>query len=138
MSAAKRRRRDAVARIDDTVDLQTTTGHPRGVRPLGDAWFGQATSRRSTALGALQVLSDDVLIDVFAVFDAVTLSTAAVVSSWWLAFASEDSLWKNLLLDQYGGDFVWQGSWWQSFRYRCPTRKTIEKNQEIYTHGSIE
>jgi hypothetical protein len=71
--------------------------HPLGIKPSGNAYI--ATEDLRTRMGALALLSDEVLLDLLGYFDAPSLLRVGACCKALYAFARVEDLWKCLLIE---------------------------------------
>ena len=84
----------------------STPPHPYGVRPRGcyltDCAHGGARPCRSSGLGALDVLSDELMLSLLGYLGACELGRLCCVSRALYVFGNHDSLWRVLTLEELG------------------------------------
>ncbi|XP_072991129.1 arginine-specific demethylase JMJ22 [Typha latifolia] len=82
------------------------------IQPLGNLLLLDPSSNiRDPGLGTLRVLSDELLLDVLALLRARDLGVLSLVSKSLYVFSSHEPLWRNLVLDEFKGDFFFTESW---------------------------
>jgi len=109
----------ACVREDEDLDLSL---HPRGVQPLGEAWgapggLARAAACRSASLGPGFAMLDDGLILGSVLsgrgLGAADLCSLAQVSRWGYALGTHEELWRELVLEEFGGDLVPSSRGWK-------------------------
>ncbi|KAJ4705449.1 F-box protein, partial [Melia azedarach] len=98
---------------EEGFDLKSSApSHTHGVQPLGNLFFNPGSvNSRNTGLGNLQILSDELVLDVLGFLDATHLGILATVSKSFYIFANHEQLWRNIVLDNLNGEFLFNGSW---------------------------
>ncbi|KAH7666330.1 Clavaminate synthase-like protein [Dioscorea alata] len=83
------------------------------IQPLGNLLLlsGSSSNARDPGLGSLRPLPDDLLLDILTLLPAPDLARLAAVSKPFYVFSTHDPLWRNLVLRDLGGDFLFNGSW---------------------------
>lgn len=106
--------------------LKTSAKH--GVQPLGNLYFVNkgAVNARNTGLGNLQVLTDELVLDILALLGATHLGVLATVTKSLYVFANHEPLWRNLVLEELKGNFLFTGSWKST--YVASSHPKFEKN----------
>ncbi|KAL5741992.1 hypothetical protein ACOSP7_028724 [Xanthoceras sorbifolium] len=98
----------------------SSRSHCHGVQPLGNLFFNPGSvNSRNTGLGSLQVLSDELVLDVLGFLDATHLGVLATVSKSFYVFSNHEPLWRNLVLDNLNGEFLFNGSWKSTYIATC-------------------
>ncbi|CAA7026818.1 unnamed protein product [Microthlaspi erraticum] len=89
------------------------TSREHGVQPLGNLYFVNrgAVNVRNTGLGYLHGLTDELVVDILGLLDATSLGNLAAVNKSLYIFANHEPLWRNLVLDELKGEFLFAGSW---------------------------
>ncbi|CAL9229410.1 unnamed protein product, partial [Arabidopsis halleri] len=83
-----------------------------GVQPLGNLYFNPGSVNvRNTGLGNLQILSDELVLDILGLLGATHLGILATVTKSFYIFANHEPLWRNLVLEELKGEFLFNGSW---------------------------
>lgn len=83
-----------------------------GVQPLGNLLFSACTHNiRDSGLGSLRVLGDETLCEILGLLQGMDLATLSLVSKAFYVFSHQDFLWRNLVLEKYGGDFRFTMDW---------------------------
>ncbi|KAJ0981728.1 hypothetical protein J5N97_009983 [Dioscorea zingiberensis] len=91
------------------------------IQPLGNLLLSRSTSNaRDPGLGSLRFLPDDLLLDILALLPAGDLSRLAAVSKSLYVFSTHDPLWRNLVLRDLKGDFLFNGSWRSTYSGLLP------------------
>ncbi|XP_030512497.1 F-box protein At5g06550 [Rhodamnia argentea] len=91
-----------------------------GVQPLGNLFLSpNATNSRNTGLGALQNLTDELLLEILGLLSATQLGILATVSKSFYIFCNHEPLWRNLVLEALGGDFSFNRSWKSTYVAGC-------------------
>lgn len=91
-----------------------------GVQPLGNLYFNPGyVNSRNTGLGNLQILSDELLLDILGLLEGTQLGALATVSKSFYVFTSHEPLWRNLVLDNLKGGFLYNGSWKVTYITNC-------------------
>ncbi|XVF55927.1 hypothetical protein PTKIN_Ptkin06aG0075100 [Pterospermum kingtungense] len=86
--------------------------HSYGVQPLGNLYFNPGSvNSRNTGLGNLQILSDELVLEILGLVDGTHLGVLATVSKSFYVFTSHEPLWRNLVLDNLKGRFLFNRSW---------------------------
>ncbi|KAF2289578.1 hypothetical protein GH714_037285 [Hevea brasiliensis] len=86
--------------------------HTYEVQPLGNLYLNPGSiNSRNTGLGNLQTLSDELILDILGLLDGTHLGVLAAVSKSFCVFANHEPLWRNLVLDNLNGGFLFNGSW---------------------------
>ncbi|XP_010519983.1 PREDICTED: F-box protein At5g06550 isoform X2 [Tarenaya hassleriana] len=98
---------------DEGFNLKNSTpSRDHGVQPLGNLYFNPGSvNARNSGLGNLQILSDELVLDILGLLDATHLGVLANVSKSFYIFANHEPLWRNLVLDELKGEFLFGGSW---------------------------
>ncbi|KAL3700749.1 hypothetical protein R1sor_018771 [Riccia sorocarpa] len=87
-----------------------------GVQPLGNLLYQEYLhNARDTGLGNLRLLTDDLFLDILGLLTAEDLGKLATVSKSLYVFVHQDSLWRNLVLENFHGDFTFKGRWKNSY-----------------------
>ncbi|CAN8298428.1 unnamed protein product [Cochlearia groenlandica] len=91
----------------------TSTTREHGVQPLGNLYFVNrgAVNVRNTGLGNLHTLTDELVIDILGLLGATHLGVLATVTKSFYIFANHEPLWRNIVLDELKGEFLFAGSW---------------------------
>lgn len=110
-----------------------------GVQPLGNLLYEAGglcagIAARSRALGALHVLSDQLICRVLTHVSAADLASFSELSSACRAFAIDDDLWRRACLGEYGARALhrFQQSW--RFTYSClrdPRFRRVQHSQPV-------
>ncbi|XP_078436842.1 transferring glycosyl group transferase [Wolffia australiana] len=98
----------------DLKSCASYRNHP--IQPLGNLLLlgGDLSDNiRDGGLGGLRALSDELLLDVLALLPAADLARAAAASKSLYVFATQDPLWRALVLRELGGDFAFSGGSWR-------------------------
>ncbi|KAI5069038.1 hypothetical protein GOP47_0015339 [Adiantum capillus-veneris] len=83
-----------------------------GVQPLGNLFLSSFTHNiRDCGLGSLFLLSDEILCEILGFLKEIDLVTLSLVSKSFYVFSHQDFLWRNLVLDKFGGDFRFKIDW---------------------------
>lgn len=86
--------------------------HKYGVQPLGNLYFSPSSfNSRNSGLGALQILTDELVLEILGFLDGAHLGVLATVSKSFYVFTNHEPLWRNLVLDNLVGGFLYNGSW---------------------------
>ncbi|KAL4354593.1 hypothetical protein GQ457_06G011230 [Hibiscus cannabinus] len=86
--------------------------HSHGVQPLGNLYFNPGSiNSRNTGLGNLQILSDELVLEILGLLGGTQLGVLATVSKSFYVFTSHEPLWRNLVLDNVKGRFLYNRSW---------------------------
>ncbi|KAE8715284.1 F-box protein [Hibiscus syriacus] len=86
--------------------------HSHGVQPLGNLYFNPGSiNSRNTGLGNLQILSDELVLEILGLLEGTHLGVLATVSKSFYVFTSHEPLWRNLVLDNVEGRFLYNRSW---------------------------
>ncbi|CAM6082841.1 unnamed protein product [Calypogeia fissa] len=105
----------ALASNEPAFRLQRGTSS-YGVEPLGNLLFEAPVSNvRDVGLGNLWSLTDELLLDILGLLDAKDLGRLAVVSRAFYVVVHQDSLWRNLVLEEFKGNFSFTGRWKNSY-----------------------
>ncbi|KAK6942492.1 F-box domain [Dillenia turbinata] len=90
--------------------------HSYGVQPLGNLLLSpNPTNSRNTGLGNLQSLSDELVLEILEFLEGTHLGILATVSKSFYVFCNHEPLWRNLVLKNYKGGFLFNGSWKSTF-----------------------
>lgn len=83
-----------------------------GVQPLGNLLFSAFSHNiRDSGLGSLSILGDETLCEILGYLEATDLATLSLVSRAFYVFSYQDSLWRNLVLEKFGGNFRFKLDW---------------------------
>lgn len=82
---------------EDSTSTFTIPSHPLGLRPLGNAYLSKFNLKRNT--GSFALLSDELLVQLFEVFDAQTLVHLGSTCKALYAFSRIEDLWKLLCIE---------------------------------------
>ncbi|KAK0586026.1 hypothetical protein LWI29_038232 [Acer saccharum] len=94
--------------------------HSHGVQPLGNFFCNPGSiNSRNTGLGSLQLLIDELVLDVLGFLDATHLGVLATVSKSFCVFTNHEPLWRNLVLDNLKGEFLFNGLWKSTYIAAC-------------------
>ncbi|ERM93637.1 F-box protein At5g06550 [Amborella trichopoda] len=92
--------------------LQANHSLSHGVQPLGNLLLNASSANsRHTGLGALYVLTDELIVDILGLLGAKDLSFLSVVSKAFYVFSNHEPLWRELVLEHLKGEFSFVGSW---------------------------
>lgn len=96
--------------------------HPYGIQPWGNFYMKGPSSidgvadRRQQGLGPMSVLEDQQLIEqILIFFTASDLVTLSQVSKACYIYAHYSDLWRELVMDYFGGDWTYRDSWKQTY-----------------------
>ncbi|KAK1310808.1 F-box protein [Acorus calamus] len=83
------------------------------IQPLGNLLLlrNQSSNIRDPGLGNLRVLFDELVLDVLGLLEPKDLAFLSIASKSFYVFCSHDPLWRNLVLRDFNGEFVFRGSW---------------------------
>eukprot|EP00879_Flechtneria_rotunda_P024439 GHRR01025909.1.p1 GENE.GHRR01025909.1~~GHRR01025909.1.p1 ORF type:complete len:263 (+),score=55.50 GHRR01025909.1:176-964(+) len=90
-------------------------GHPYGVQPWGNFYLQQQPEIRTSGLGLLSPLPDDLMLSLLYLMPAADLVRLGLASKALYCFAHTTDLWKALTVEELGGDFQWCGSWRETY-----------------------
>ena len=108
--------------------------HPLGVQPLGNKLLGLGPQCcRSAGLGALAVLSDELLLHVLQHLSPDTLARLCTASRSTYAYCALEELWRAATLEAFAGDVHFCGSWRETYR-RCATLAAYNAPREWRAH----
>ncbi|KAK6232376.1 hypothetical protein SCA6_002449 [Theobroma cacao] len=98
---------------EEGFDLKSSApSHSHGVQPLGNLYFNPgSTNSRNTGLGNLQILSDELVLEILGLLEGTQLGVLATVSKSFYVYTSHEPLWRNLVLDNLKGGFLYNRSW---------------------------
>ncbi|KAK9450857.1 uncharacterized protein V1518DRAFT_411881 [Limtongia smithiae] len=102
-------------------EISVGGAHPLGVQPLGNLMMrdyesvGRATTMRTEQLGAFAVLSDELVTLLLQELDARSLRQLGYASRVMSAFATQDDLWKQLLVRRGMTPTHWYGTWRRTY-----------------------
>ncbi|KAF0697075.1 Aste57867_12222 [Aphanomyces stellatus] len=114
----------------DTSKTPTKMQHPLGIKPWGNCFNDMDKGIkpcRPQGLGRFDGLPDTVLHGIFSCLDAPTLGRTAAASRAWYVFSYHDEFWRPLVLLQFGGTFVPQATWRETYiatshpAFHCPS-----------------
>ncbi|KAG0482703.1 hypothetical protein HPP92_010787 [Vanilla planifolia] len=112
---------------DDTeVDFKLkasaySQAHP--IQPLGNLLLLDPSANiRNPGLGTLQILSDELILDILGFLSGRHLAILSCVSKSLYIFSTHEPLWRNLVLEDLKGHFLFIGSW------RCTYTSAIKPN----------
>lgn len=104
--------------------------HPFGIQPWGNYYLQRTRSSeddaRVSGLGYFSYLSDEFVLDLFAMFSYTDLGLLSRVSKAMNALCNEDELWREICFDEFDGDFVFQGNWKKTFNARYARAHPVE------------
>ncbi|KAH0460372.1 hypothetical protein IEQ34_011035 [Dendrobium chrysotoxum] len=82
------------------------------IQPLGNLLLlDPSTNIRNPGLGNLQILSDEVLVDILGLLGGRDLGILSSVSKSLYVFSTHEPLWRNLVLEELKGEFLFYKSW---------------------------
>lgn len=98
---------------DDGFSLKASTpSNSHGVQPLGNLLLKSCSvNSRNVGLGNLQILSDELVLDILGFLEGTELGILATVSKSFYVFCNHEPLWRNLVLENQKGGFLYSGSW---------------------------
>ena len=110
-------------RVGDTAGSgQQHAQHPYGIEPYGNYYAvsmgvlpGVKGNTRDSGLGRLAGLPDDAVMGLLHYFDAEELCQLSAASRGSYVWAHLIDLWRALVLQRFGGAFVWAGDWKSAF-----------------------
>ncbi|CAH2073842.1 unnamed protein product [Thlaspi arvense] len=118
------------------------TSREHGVQPLGNLYFINrgAVNERNTGLGNLQILTDELVLDILGLLGATHLGVLATVTKSFYIFANHEPLWRNLVLEELKGEFLFAGSWKSTYvaarhpKFQLPgAGKSVLKIRDFYS-----
>ncbi|XP_052174512.1 arginine-specific demethylase JMJ22 [Diospyros lotus] len=87
-----------------------------GVQPLGNLYFSASShNSRNTGLGNLQILTDELVLEILGLLSGTHLGVLSTVSKSFYVFCNHEPLWRNLVLENFNGGFLYNGSWKSTF-----------------------
>lgn len=94
--------------------------HPYGVKPQGNLLQEGADGRSGanlldSSLGSLRRLDDAGVLAVLARLPAAALCCLSASSRGLYVFSHHSNLWRDLTLNEFGGDFKYDGGWKQTY-----------------------
>lgn len=103
--------------VEEGFSLKTSApSHSHGVQPLGNLYFNPSShNSRNTGLGNLQTLTDELVLDILGYLSGTHLGILSTVSKSFYVFSDHEPLWRNLVLENYCGGFLYNGSWKSTF-----------------------
>lgn len=108
------KKEDEEERISSALQLERGP-NSYGIQPLGNLLFASSRNVRDSGLGSLWKLSDETCCDILSLLGAKDLAVLALVSKAMYVFACQDSLWRSLVLEKFGGDFKFKGCWRRTY-----------------------
>ncbi|KAF9136463.1 hypothetical protein BGX30_011166 [Mortierella sp. GBA39] len=93
--------------------------HPLGIKPLGNYYMDAtrsdfAGSCRGPSLGRLSQLTDEIIMDILNLLSPSDLITLGATSRVLYGLTHLDDMWKNLTIERFKGDWVWQDDTWRA------------------------
>lgn len=121
----------AAAPKSSSSTISFSLPHPLGVKPAGNALFASSSpssSSRTTTLGSVAALSDELIMHILTSYDLspAEVATLSQVSRGMRAFANSEGLWRSLFVecsDTQGKMLSWQGSWKQTLGHHLGRRR---------------
>ncbi|XP_057948115.1 arginine-specific demethylase JMJ22 isoform X1 [Malania oleifera] len=90
----------------------SASSHSHGVQPLGNLYLNPSShNSRNTGLGNLQTLTDELVLEILGLLSGAQLGILTTVSKSFYVFCSHEPLWRNLVLENLNGRFLYIGSW---------------------------
>ncbi|KAJ7971364.1 F-box protein [Quillaja saponaria] len=104
---------EEVEDIEEGFRLKSSApSHTHGVQPLGNLYLNPGSiNSRNTGLGNLHTLTDELVLEVLGLLDGNHLGVLATVSKSLYVFTNHEPLWRNLVLENLNGGFLYNGSW---------------------------
>ncbi|KAK9699276.1 hypothetical protein RND81_08G164500 [Saponaria officinalis] len=103
---------------DDELDASFSlkSSHNHGVQPLGNLYLSSNShNSRDIGLGQLNLLSDELVLDILGFLDGINLGILSLVSKSFYVFCAHEPLWRNLVLEELKGEFLFNGSWRKTY-----------------------
>ncbi|KAL9230842.1 hypothetical protein vseg_006138 [Gypsophila vaccaria] len=105
---------------DDDVEFDASfslkSSHNHVVQPLGNLYLSSNERNcRDTGLGRMNVLSDELVIDILGLLGGKNLGILSLVSKSLYVFCAHEPLWRNLVLEELKGGFLFNGSWRKTY-----------------------
>jgi len=106
--------------------------HPFNIQPLGQSLLTENGLsphyiRRKNGLGFFAVLSDEMILNLLShYFAPKTISCLAMSSSIFYLFCYDDSLWRNFTIGSFGGSFVFQNNWRNTWFHEQSKRRNSQ------------
>lgn len=99
--------------IEEGFSLKSSApSHSHGVQPLGNLYLNPGSiNSRNTGLGNLQILTDELVLDILGFLGGTHLGVLATVSKSFSVFANHEPLWRNIVLENLNGGFLYNDSW---------------------------
>lgn len=93
--------------------------HPLGIKPLGNYYMDAtrsdfAGSCRGPSLGCLSQLTDEIIMEILNLLSPGDLLTLGATSRVLYGLTHLDDMWKNLTIERFKGDWVWQDDTWRA------------------------
>ncbi|CAI9097533.1 OLC1v1033983C1 [Oldenlandia corymbosa var. corymbosa] len=90
----------------------TSVSRSHGVQPLGNFYLSTSShNSRNSGLGNLQPLTDELVLEILGLLDGIHLGVLSNVSKAFYVFCNHESLWRNLVLENCKGGFLYNGTW---------------------------
>ncbi|KAA8516843.1 hypothetical protein F0562_017339 [Nyssa sinensis] len=99
--------------VEEGFSLKASApSHTHGVQPLGNLYFNPSShNSRNTGLGNLQTLTDELVLEILGFLGGTHLGVLSNVSKSFYVFCNHEPLWRNLVLENCNGGFLYNGSW---------------------------
>lgn len=112
---------DEEEKIEEGFRLKASApSHAHGVQPLGNLYLNPGSiNSRNTGLGNLQILTDELVLDILGFLGWTHLGVLAAVSKSFYVFANHEPLWRNIVLENLNGGFLFNGSWKSTYIASC-------------------
>lgn len=93
--------------------------HPLGIKPLGNYYMDATRSDftgscRGPSLGRLSQLTDEIIMEILNLLSPEELLTLGATSRVLYGLTHLDDMWKNLTIERFKGDWVWQDDTWRA------------------------
>ncbi|KAJ9053880.1 hypothetical protein DSO57_1020050 [Entomophthora muscae] len=118
------RAKNKASKIFKPTTKHGVSPHPIGVKPLGNFYLRDASAThdsywRRKSLGFFDRLTDETILKLLEYCEPQEIIKLSFVSKGFYAFSYFDDPWKELVVDEFNGDFDFKGSWRLTYIYRA-------------------
>ena len=112
------------------------------ILPLGNAYFSNLSECRTSGLGTMNMLPDDLLVTLLShlYLDATSLCRLSQASQAWYAFTRSDELWRSMYVKEFAGSggLKFNTSWRRTFAEKWAAIHNASRQHDVVKERQLK